>query len=89
MRKKTIKKDDNEQIRVLIPRDALEQVDKFVSLIPNMKRAQLISNLVLMGLDDVKVLNSLGLLTASRVARAILTGAAEVLRKQDVSLKEK
>ena len=73
---------ENEQIRVLISREALEQVDKFADLIPNMKRSQLIANLVLMGLDDVKVLNGLGLLKASRVARAILTGAAEVLRKE-------
>ena len=78
----SIKTEDNEQVRVLIPREALREVDRFVKEIPNMKRTQLLSNLILMGLDDVKFLNSVGLLKASRVARAICQSVADVYRAE-------
>ena len=82
MKEDKSKKIDGKQVRVLMSHEMLEEIDKFVCLIPNMKRTQLISNLVLMGLDDVRVLNNLGLLKASRIARAILSGAAEVLKEE-------
>ncbi len=76
--------EDNEQVRIMLSKDALKQVDRFVEKIPNMKRAQLISNLVLMGLDDVKFLDNLGLLRAARVARAMVEGAAAAFKQEDL-----
>ncbi|MBL0716612.1 MAG: hypothetical protein JJV89_01065 [Desulfosarcina sp.] len=72
------------RFQIMIPQEAVERIDEFVTKIPNMKRNQFISNLVLMGLDDVKLLDGLGILKAAKIARIVIAGVADVFGNEGI-----
>jgi len=78
-----IKKDDYKtmQITISVPRLAVRQIDEIVVKIPNMSRNQFLSNLVMIGLDDVKLIDSVGLISAALYIRTAMMKAVETFKE--------
>jgi len=75
------KKVNKTQITLIIPTEASKQIDKIVAKIPNMSKNQFMSNLLMIGLDDVKLLDSLGLIAGIEYIRAIMEQSVFLFRK--------
>jgi len=74
------------QITLIIPAEASQQIDKIVIKIPNMTKNQFMANLLLIGLDDVKLLDSVGLIAGIAYIRTMMEHAVELFKegsKQD------
>jgi hypothetical protein len=69
------------QISIMLPISTLEEIGKIVAKIPNMTKNQFMSNLLMMGLDDVKLLDSVGLITGIEYVRKIMEDTVELFRR--------
>jgi hypothetical protein len=72
---------DKAQVTLIIPIEASNQIDNIVAKIPNMSKNQFMSNLLMIGLDDVKLLDSLGLISGIEYIRAIMEQSVSLFRK--------
>ena len=76
------KKEDILYVKLGIPVKQIETIDVIVQKIPNMKRNQFINNLILMGLDDVKLLDSVGLVAGISFFRRMVTEIIKTVEGQ-------
>jgi hypothetical protein len=78
-----MKKENKEKIfTVKVEKSKIKEIDKFAKKM-NMNRSQLIRNLVDTGIDDLKIMNSTGLLTLS------LRGVDGLKRVKELFLEKK
>lgn len=70
-------------VTLVIPEKTFVDIDKIVGKIPNMTKNQFMSNLLLMGLDDVKLLDSLGMITGIQFVRSVMREAANMFLSEE------
>ena len=80
------KKEDILYVKLGIPVKQIEKIDVIVKKIPNMKRNQFINNLILMGLDDVRLLDSVGLVAGISFFRRMVTEIMETVNNSKEEL---
>ena len=78
-----MKKKKKEQITVQIDIEALKIVDKIRNKV-GLSRSQFCSNLVIMGLDDAKLVDNFGLISIAGYIRSILDGYKKRELKKEV-----
>jgi len=71
-----------EQITVQIDTDALKIVDKIRNKY-GLSRSEFCSNLVIMGLDDAKLLDGIGLISIAGYIRSLLDGYKKTTGKSE------
>lgn len=69
--KRKKKKQPKAQVTIQLDQEALETIDKLAEKV-QLSRSQLCSNLIIMGLDDAKLLNSIGLTSIAIFIRSLL-----------------
>ena len=85
--KKTSEKDNKVRVQGYIPVEAGQKIDDLVKKIPHMNKTQLVSNLVMMGLDDAKMLDNTGLIKAAELGRVLILSITKAFK--NVSLEGK
>ena len=80
------KKVQKVRVQAYIPVEANEKIDGLVDKMPDLSKTQVVSNLLLMGLDDAKLLDNVGLLRVAEVGRLLIMHVANAF--DDVSLTE-
>jgi metal-responsive CopG/Arc/MetJ family transcriptional regulator len=78
----TMVKKPKEQITVQIDSDALKIVDRIRNKV-GLSRSELCSNLVIMGLDDAKLLDGIGLVSSAVYIRSLLEGYKKSITKRE------
>jgi metal-responsive CopG/Arc/MetJ family transcriptional regulator len=75
-------KKPKEQITVQIDSDALKIVDRIRNKV-GLSRSEFCSNLVIMGLDDAKLLDGIGLVSSAVYIRSLLDGYKQSITKRE------
>ena len=57
---------------IMVPPEVHEKIDQIVAKIPNMTRSQFCSNLLMIGLEDAKILDGLGVYTSMKYVRSLI-----------------
>ena len=78
------KKENTVFIKLGIPESQMKKIDAVVDKIPSMKRNQFIYNLVLIGLDDVKLLDSIGLIAGMSFFTKMIADIKESFKREEL-----
>jgi hypothetical protein len=71
-----------------MPKQSDDDIRRIIAKIPNMSKNQFISNLIMIGLDDVKLLDRVGIFTAIEYTRKLMANAAELFLNGTISESE-
>jgi len=70
------------QLSLVLPTSVIQDINNIVVKIPNMTKNQFMSNLIMMGLDDAKILDNLGLVTFVECIRTIMIHTKELFTNE-------
>ena len=76
-------KEPKQQYTVMLRPSVVKEIDKF-AVKAELSRSQLMANLIDMGLDDAKILDSMGLISAIKAGKKVIQALKNGFKKNEV-----